>query len=73
MKLFKNLFSINLFLIVFFAFITTSCGSKGGEATKTLLEVLSKNWKISRVTINGTPDNAGSYANYRVVLQQNGT
>lgn len=73
MKLFKKLLSANLLILLFFATLISSCGSKGGDTPKTLLEILSKNWKISRVTINGTADNAGNYGNFRVVLQQNGT
>jgi len=73
MKLFKKLLSANLLILLFIATLISSCGSKGGDTPKTLLEILSKNWKISRVTINGTADNAGNYGNFRVVLQQNGT
>ncbi|TAH22458.1 MAG: hypothetical protein EAZ08_00860 [Cytophagales bacterium] len=58
--------------MLFATVIASSCG-KEGSSPKTLLEILSKNWKISRVTINGTADNAGNYGNFRVVLQQNGT
>lgn len=73
MKLIKKLlFANTLFFIVFVA-VFSSCGSKGGDTPKTLLEILSKNWRISRVTINGTVDNTGNYGSFRAVLQQNGT
>ncbi len=73
MKLLKHLASPKLFLFVFIAFVMASCGGGGGDTPKTLLEILSKNWKISRVTINGTVDNVGNYSNFRILLQQNGT
>lgn len=73
MKLFKSLLSANLLIFVLFAtLIVSSCGKKGDDP-KTLLQILSQNWKISRVTINGTADNAGNYGNFRALLQQNGT
>ncbi|MCU0389592.1 MAG: lipocalin family protein [Thermoflexibacter sp.] len=74
MKLIRNLFSINVFVIFLSIVLLTACGGGGGGTTpKTLLEILSKNWRITRVTINGTVDSQGNYSGYRIVLQQNGT
>lgn len=73
MKLLKHLCSPKLFLFVFIAFAMASCGGGGGDTPKTLLEILSKNWRISRVTINGAVDNSGNYGTFRILLQQNGT
>jgi hypothetical protein len=52
--------------------LLTACPKKS-TTPKTLLEILSKNWKVSRVLINGQVDNAGNYTNFRLLLQQNGT
>jgi uncharacterized protein (UPF0333 family) len=73
MKSIEKIFNINTLIIVLFVAILTACGSKGEDTPKTLLEILSKTWRISRVTINGTVDNTGNYGNYRVSFQQNGT
>ncbi|TAH20570.1 MAG: hypothetical protein EAZ08_05750 [Cytophagales bacterium] len=60
-------------LIWVFAF--ASCGKKSEEQPKpkTITEILSKTWRISRVTINGSVDNVGNYSNYRITLSQNGS
>jgi hypothetical protein len=52
--------------------LLTACPKKG-ETPKTLLEIISKNWKVSRVLINGQVDNTGNYTSFRALLQQNGT
>ncbi len=68
MKLLKS-----VFIVVLFATFLSACGSKGGSTPLTLLELLSKTWRISKVTINGTVDNTGNYGAFRVAFQQNGT
>ncbi|GAB4188671.1 MAG: hypothetical protein OHK0057_11160 [Thermoflexibacter sp.] len=74
MKLLQYLVSKKLLFVASFIILLSACGGGGGGSTpKTLLEILSKNWRITKVTINGTVDTQGNYSNYRIVLQQNGT
>jgi hypothetical protein len=74
MKLLQYLASKKLLFVALFTILLSACGGGGGGSTpKTLLEILSKNWRITKVTINGTVDTQGNYSNYRIVLQQNGT
>jgi hypothetical protein len=78
MKLLKNVFAANqwkssIFFVAVLAIFLAGCGSKGGSTPLTLLELLSKTWRISKVTINGTVDNTGNYSAFRVAFQQNGT
>ncbi len=74
MKLLQYIVSKKMLFIVLSTILLSACGKGGGGSTpKTLLEILSRNWRITKVTINGTVDTQGNYSNYRIVLQQNGT
>lgn len=73
MKSLQCITSNKLLLVALFTILLSACGGGGGNAVKTLLEILSNNWRITKVTINGTVDTQGNYSNYRIVLQQNGT
>jgi len=74
MKLLHYIVSKKMLFIALSTILLSACGGGGGGSTpKTLLEILSRNWRITKVTINGTVDTQGNYSNYRIVLQQNGT
>lgn len=61
------------FLIVFVACLGTffsSCSGSGGSSIPlSTAQKIAKTWRISQVLVNGQPDNAGLYANFRLVLQ----
>lgn len=57
------------------AFTFTACSKKSEEPPKpkTPKELLSKTWRMSRVTVNGLVDNVGNYSSYRITFSSNGT
>ncbi len=67
---------LHIILLFMFLFVFNACKKKATEEPpkpKTPKEMLSKTWRISRVTINGTVDNTRDYSGYRITFSSNGT
>ncbi len=57
-----------LFMFAGLVFISSKCG-RGGATAKTPLELISGTWRVSRVLLNGNPDNTGNYTAFRITFQ----
>jgi hypothetical protein len=68
---------LHIILLLFtILFVFDACKKKATEEPpkpKTPKEMLSKTWRISRVTINGSVDNVRDYSGYRITFSSNGT
>lgn len=67
---------LHIILLLVALFVFDGCKKKGTEEPpkpKTPKEMLTKTWRISRVTINGTVDNMRDYSSYRLTFSANGT
>jgi hypothetical protein len=57
-----------LFMLAGLVFMSSKCGG-GGATAKTPLELISGTWRVSRVLLNGNPDNTGNYTAFRITFQ----
>ncbi|SFF61213.1 lipocalin-like domain-containing protein [Thermoflexibacter ruber] len=67
---------LHIILLLVALFVFDGCKKKGTEEPpkpKTPKEMLTKTWRISRVTINGSVDNMRNYGSYRITFFANGT
>ena len=60
--------SFLMLLLVVTGTTLTNCKS-GGAAAKTPFELISGSWRVSRVLLNGNPDNSGNYSAFRITFQ----
>jgi hypothetical protein len=57
-----------LFMLAGLALMSSKCGG-GGATAKTPVELISGTWRVSRVLLNGNPDNTGNYTAFRITFQ----
>ncbi|MCS6967026.1 MAG: lipocalin family protein [Cytophagales bacterium] len=60
--------AIALLSLALVGVLVFQCGKKGTKA-KTPVELITGTWRVSRVLLNGNPDNTGNYSAFRITFQ----